>query len=164
MFLNLKVAESCTNQYSTFYTSWEQITLLQGYIDLLLLLLTGIINTMLVPVLILKLLFSLSRPYDTGFGCHGVQPGIHAVYDKGFNVGGPVLDYSNTEIRSPWRGGGYNAEPFRQSRLLMLDSINTDPQPAPSFHYSNISHIWTPTGVFCHVLHQHFNVVGIHCM
>lgn len=87
---------------------------------------------MLVPVLVLKLLFSLSLPYDTGFGCHGAQPGIHAVYDKGFNVGGLVLDYSNTEIRSPWREGGYNGEPLRQSRLLMLDSIKILSQPHPS--------------------------------
>lgn len=34
---------------------------------------------------------SLPVPCGTGFGCHGSQPGIRAVYDKGCYVGGPGL-------------------------------------------------------------------------
>ena len=73
-----------------------------------------------------------------GLGCHGSQQGIHAVYDNECNVGGPGLDYRSTEVRSPWREDGYNSEPPRRSRLLMLDSTNTDPS----------SHKQTAVGVF----------------
>ena len=91
---------------------------LRGYIELLL----TYFKTSLASCLTL----CFPPPCCTGSGCHGSQQGIHAVYDNECNVGGPGLDYRSTEVRSPWREDGYNSEPPRRSRLLMLDSINTD--------------------------------------
>lgn len=54
---------------------------------------------------------SLPLPCGTGLGCHGTKEGIHAVYDNECNVGGPVLDYRNTEVRSPWREDGFKSKP-----------------------------------------------------
>lgn len=81
---------------------------------------------------------SLPFPCGTGFVCHGTDPGIHAVYDKGCNVGGLVLCYSSTEARSPLRVDGLSSEPSQWSRLLMLNWVNTNPAPGPSFSYSSI--------------------------
>lgn len=80
----------------------------------------------------------LPVPCGTRFGCHGTQSSIHTASDKGCNVGGLVLDYRSTEVRSPWREHGNNGEPPRLSRLLMLKSINTNPV-RPSFGYNYFS-------------------------
>lgn len=48
---------------------------------------------------------------------------VFILYDKGCNVGGPGLDYRNTEVRFPWREEEHDSKPPWRSRLLMLDSI-----------------------------------------
>lgn len=64
------------------------------------------------------------------------DPARYLCNDNECEVAVPVLGYRNTEVRSPWRGDTHNGEPPWRSRLLMLDSINTNPQPAPFFCYS----------------------------